>query len=392
MPDSDVIIVGAGPAGCAAAVQCRRLGLSVMLLDRTGEPGGLTRQAWRIENYPGLDPMPGRRFAEHLRAFLERFELEVRREEVFSLARREEIGSGAGREEDRLVPGRLVPGREVVRLVRGHEVVSPGMGREGVWHVRGRGVSYTAACLVLATGTESRRPPIAGLGTPPPGIYFDVVSLIENSDAPGHVAILGGGEAACDHALLLAEAGWRVTLLLRGERLRARGRLAEWVAAHPAITPMRRTELRSVTGPPLTLDIRGRLRAPSGGRAQGQGRGEMRGEANPEPGGSARADDGLTPDALLIAAGRRSTAADLFEGGRAASQPGADHEHAEARQPETDHEQAAPPPAGTNRGSGLWIVGDARTGTLGQIGMAVGDGLAAAMDIAARWREGDHDG
>lgn len=347
MPAFDVIIVGAGPAGCAAAVQCRRLGLTVALLDRAGEPGGLTRQAWRIENYPGLDPLPGGCFAGHLRAFLDRFEIGVRREEVRSVARRGEGCSGA------------------------QEPAGAGPRQEAGWHVRGRGASYHAACLVLATGTEPRRPEIAGLASPPPGVYHDVVSLIEDTEAPGHAAILGGGEAACDHALLLAEAGWRVTMLLRGERLRARGRLAASVATHPAIARMTRTQLHAVTGPPLTLDMRRLVRAPSGGGAH-----ESRTEH-------------LAPGALLIAAGRRSTAGDLLAAGHAeAPQAQADRGQAQAPPPGTGRGHAEAPPAATDPGAGLWIAGDARTGTLGQIGIAVGDGLAAAMQIAAHLGEG----
>ena len=47
-----VVIVGAGPAGIACAVQLRRYGLDPLLLEKD-QPGGLLKNAWRIDNYPG---------------------------------------------------------------------------------------------------------------------------------------------------------------------------------------------------------------------------------------------------------------------------------------------------------------------------------------------------
>ena len=58
----DVVIVGAGPAGCAAAITARRAGLSVAVLDRAGFPrdkicgDGLTTSALRELEALGLDP------------------------------------------------------------------------------------------------------------------------------------------------------------------------------------------------------------------------------------------------------------------------------------------------------------------------------------------------
>jgi len=47
-------ILGAGPAGVAAAIQAKRLGLDPFLIDKQGKAGGLTANAYLIENYPGL--------------------------------------------------------------------------------------------------------------------------------------------------------------------------------------------------------------------------------------------------------------------------------------------------------------------------------------------------
>ncbi|MCK4305944.1 MAG: FAD-dependent oxidoreductase, partial [Candidatus Eisenbacteria sp.] len=76
-----IAIIGAGPAGCAAAVQCKRLGISPLLVDRTGNAGGSIANAHLIENYPGLDPLPGPEFAQRLAAHLARHGIPILRGE-----------------------------------------------------------------------------------------------------------------------------------------------------------------------------------------------------------------------------------------------------------------------------------------------------------------------
>ena len=53
MREEPIVVVGAGPAGCAAAVQCARLGVRPLLLDRMGEAGGLVRNGYLIDKRTG---------------------------------------------------------------------------------------------------------------------------------------------------------------------------------------------------------------------------------------------------------------------------------------------------------------------------------------------------
>lgn len=293
-----VVVVGAGPGGVAAAVQCRRLGVEPLLLDRRGMAGGLVENAFSVENYPGLErPLPGVGLAARLRAHLERFGLGVEAGEVTGLVR-----EGEG-----------------FRLV----------GIDGgLW----------ARCVILAVGTEPRRLGIPGEeALAGRRLFYEVREL----DGRGTVSVVvvGAGEAAFDYALSLAEGGAEVTVCMRGAGPAARGVLAERVAARAEVV------LRSGLVP-VAVEEKGGLVVLRACRSGHRGREET-----------------LAADAVLVAVGRASRAPALLPegswGGGAV-------------------ETALP---------GLYVVGDARLGGLGQAGIAVGDGLWAAA-VAVRFLEG----
>ena len=72
MEERDVVIIGGGPAGLAAAVYCRRAGLKTVVLEK-GNWGGAINRTEEIENYPAIahtsGPEIGKMFVEHAKAF-----------------------------------------------------------------------------------------------------------------------------------------------------------------------------------------------------------------------------------------------------------------------------------------------------------------------------------
>lgn len=314
----EVIVVGAGPAGCAAAVQCQRLGLSVRLLDRSGVAGGLIANAHLIENCPGMEPLDGPAFAGRLAEQLERFGLRVERACAMRVRRVDE--------------GRATEDRYSVEIEKGRTA-----GERYSVEIDG-GASLVGDCVIAATGTRPVPLEVPGaIELAGRGLFHEVRDLLARVPAAREVWIVGGGEAACDYALTLAAAGARVTLLARGEGLRACARLLAQVEAAPGI----RVHLRV-----MPLAVR-RV----GGRIEVSLRGP---EDDPLPAASG--------DAGLVAIGRRGTAADLL-GPLAGTDPRA-----------------------LERAPGLFVAGDARWGGLGQVGIAAGDGLAAAQLAAGGWR------
>jgi thioredoxin reductase (NADPH) len=220
----DVAVIGAGPAGCAAAVQAVRLGLSVSLVDAAGEAGGLVSGARMVENYPGLGPLPGALLAERLRSFVGSFGIVVIRD----------------------------------RIAR---VRADG----GTLTAEGAEDSIEGRTLVLATGTVPLRAGIDG-EEDAEGVYYSIVGMPE--PFPGEVVILGGGEAAFDYALSAADRGADTTVLVRGAEPRARGRLRRSAEASGGVRIVYdstvgriRSASRSVELEVLTGRLQGRMTA-----------------------------------------------------------------------------------------------------------------------------------
>ena len=177
----DVTVIGAGPAGCAASVQATRLGLSVVLIDETGEPGGLVRNAYMVENYIGLDPVPGHVLAARIADHLKRFDIHVTRARI--------------------------------NIVR----------RNGdLLLAEGSRLSVQSMSLIMATGTVPLSSGIEGESTAG-SVYFSPMEI--PVPFPEEIAVIGGGEAAFDYALTAAREGADTMLLVRGPEPRVTGRL-----------------------------------------------------------------------------------------------------------------------------------------------------------------------
>ncbi len=200
MNSNDVIIVGGGPAGVAAAVQLRRCGIEPLLFERD-RVGGLVRNAFRLENYPGFPGgVAGGELADLLEEHLASHEVEVRREEVTSA----DVDDGLFRLE-----------------------------------------SSAGACrckvLIVASGTRPKR--FNTVPVPPDvegKVFYEVYPIAEVGGKK--VVIVGAGDAAFDYALNLARSNDVFILNRRGEA-RCLPLLEERAARAPRIDYRVRTEV-----------------------------------------------------------------------------------------------------------------------------------------------------
>jgi thioredoxin reductase (NADPH) len=175
----DLAIVGAGPAGLAAAVYAASDGLSTLLVERE-VPGGQASYTSLIENFFGFPEGIG----------------------GAELARR------AGRQAERF-------GTDLVMLrgVVGHDMDASGEVR---LHLSGD-VTVGARIAIAAPGMEWRRLEVPGVDDLlERGVYYGAGRSEAAQCAGDEVAVVGAGNSAGQAVLNLAGVGARVTMLVRG--------------------------------------------------------------------------------------------------------------------------------------------------------------------------------
>jgi thioredoxin reductase (NADPH) len=178
----DLVVVGAGPAGLAAAVYGASEGLSTLVLDRTG-PGGQAGTSSRIENYMGFPAgLTGAQLAT--RALLQALKFGTR------LAAPVEVEAMECE----------APSRHTLRLVGGQTV--------------------SARAVLVATGARYRRLDLWALERyDDVGVYYAATSVEARLCRESDVLVVGGGNSAGQAALYLARTARSVKMLLRGDDL-----------------------------------------------------------------------------------------------------------------------------------------------------------------------------
>ncbi len=211
-PLYDVCIVGAGPAGLAAAVYAASEGLSTVVVEREA-PGGQAGQSAAIENYLGFPRgLSGADLAQRALAQATRFGAEL-------VLAREAVGFEA-----------RGPARAV--LLDGAEAVE-------------------ARALVVATGVSYRVLPAAGAAAlTGRGVYYGANANDASGCAGEDVLLVGAGNSAGQSALNLARHARRVVLVARGASLGATMSryLIDRIAAAPNIEVRLRTDVTAVRG------------------------------------------------------------------------------------------------------------------------------------------------
>jgi thioredoxin reductase (NADPH) len=209
----DVVIVGAGPAGLAAAVYAASEGLDALVLEASS-PGGQAGSSSRIENYLGFPTgISGQELAGRAYAQAQKFGADV------MIAK-----SAAG-----LVCERDICG---VRLEDG--------------------TTIAARTVIIATGARYRKPPLANLGRfEGVGVYYNA-TFVEEAQLgdDDDVIVVGGANSAGQAAVFLARTGRRVHVLVRSDSLSASMSryLVRRIEETPTIQVRTRTEIVALEG------------------------------------------------------------------------------------------------------------------------------------------------
>ena len=211
LPFYDLIIVGAGPAGLAAAVYAASEGLKTLVLEQNA-PGGQAGTSSQIENYLGFPAgISGAELARRATTQVKRFGAELLTLEVVSI--------------------KIEQPYKILKLSNRIEVSSYAV-------VFTAGVSVR---MLEANGIE----PFLGAG-----VYYGA-AMTEAATYKGHdICILGGANSAGQGALFFARYAKTVTMILRSSSLNKAmsNYLVERINALPNIKVLTETEVQSVSG------------------------------------------------------------------------------------------------------------------------------------------------
>jgi thioredoxin reductase (NADPH) len=208
----DVVVIGAGPAGLAAAVYAASEGLKTLVIEKSA-PGGQAASSSKIENYLGFPTgLSGQELANR------------------SIAQAQKFGA---------------------QLMVAQSVVHIDFSRQPYKVILESGLKFNARSVVIATGAQYARLPVeeanAFTGR---GVYYNATHMEAALCDSEEVAVVGGGNSAGQAAVFLAQRSSKVHLLVRSGKLSESMSqyLIARIEAHPRIEIHYLTQIVAVTG------------------------------------------------------------------------------------------------------------------------------------------------
>lgn len=202
----DLVIVGGGPAGLAAAIYMARARYRVLVVEKDTIGGQITITS-EVVNYPGIRRTSGKELTEEMRLQAEGFGAEfmianvtgIKEDDIYKIV---ETSNGSLKTLSVLIAAGASPRK---------------LGFEGEKEFQGRGVAYCATC---------------------DGEFF----------TGKDVFVIGGSFAAAEEAVFLTKYAKQVTIVMRGEDFRCAKATADAAKNHPKIKIKYQTEVTSVGG------------------------------------------------------------------------------------------------------------------------------------------------
>lgn len=208
----DLIVVGAGPSGLAAAVYAASEGLNVLVIE-TSAPGGQAGSSSKIENYLGFP------------TGISGFELAAR-----ALNQAQKFGA---------------------ELMIAHGVVRLHCDRRPYQIELDNGTKLMARTVVIASGAQYNRPSIPNLAKfEGVGVYYGATNMEAQLCGGEDVIVVGGGNSAGQAAVYLSQSAKRVHMVVRSGKLAdtMSRYLIDRVESHPKITLHYNTEIVGLEG------------------------------------------------------------------------------------------------------------------------------------------------
>lgn len=208
----DLIIVGAGPAGLAAAVYASSEGLDVLVIETAG-PGGQAGSSSKIENYLGFPTgLSGQELANR------------------AITQAEKFGT---------------------KIMVAHSVAQLDCDQQPYKVVLDNGDKLPARAIMIATGAQYNKPQIPNLPRfEGQGIYYGATFMEAQLCGNEDVIVVGGGNSAGQAAVFLSQTAGKVHMLVRSGQLSdtMSRYLIQRIEENPAIDLHYRTEIVGLEG------------------------------------------------------------------------------------------------------------------------------------------------
>ena len=212
-PVENLVIVGSGPAGYTAALYAARANLQPLLItgfQRGGIPGGQLMTTTHVENFPGFpDGVLGPDLMDLMKAQAVRWGTHL-----------------------------LEADADAIDL------------SQAPYKIQADGQTIHTHAVVIATGASANR-----LGLPSENRFWSLgISACAICDGAtpqfrnAELAVVGGGDSACEEAVYLTKYGSHVHLIVRADKLRASAAMADRVQANPSITVHWSSTVQDVDG------------------------------------------------------------------------------------------------------------------------------------------------
>jgi len=207
----DVAIIGAGPAGMAAALYTGRGQLKTVVLDRLGAGGGQLLNTELIEDYPAIKTITGHQMAQDMQDQIKEFGVDITWGEVTGIE------------------------------VRGNKRAV----------LTDDGTEYLAKTVIITTGGMPRKLGVPGeLEYASRGVSY--CAICDGAFFKGKVlAVVGGGDSAVEEATFLTRYAERVYIVHRRDEWRAQKLLQERALANPKIEPIWSSTVEEIGGTQL---------------------------------------------------------------------------------------------------------------------------------------------
>ena len=196
MQKYDVLIIGAGPAGLAAAIYTARAALSILVIDESSA-GGQVKTTHQVANYPGfVEPIAGHELAGNMRKQAEKYNTK------FKLAA---------------------------------DITALHLSDQEKWVELDDEDKYTAEFVIIATGSSPRL-----LNIPGEQEYMGSgVSYCATCDGEFYkgkdIFVIGGGNSAMEESLLLLQLVKSITVIHQFDNLQAERITADKVTMNPKV-------------------------------------------------------------------------------------------------------------------------------------------------------------